>query len=429
MAERQESIAVIGLGYVGLPLAIGLARSFNNVLGYDISPRRIDELQSGHDRTKEVEDEDVQATTMRFTSNSDDLAGHTFFIVTVPTPVLSNKQPDLSILIAASHEIGKHLKPGGVVVYESTVFPGATEDICGPALEEASGLKCGVDFKLAYSPERINPSDKVHTLENVIKVVAGQDEDTLARVVKVYDKVVKAGLHQAPSIKVAESAKVIENVQRDLNIALMNELALIFDRMDIRTADVLAAAGTKWNFLPFVPGLVGGHCIGVDPYYLTAKAESLGYHPEIILAGRRINDSMGRHVAQRTVKMLIDSDRPVKHARVGVLGLSFKENVPDLRNSRVPDIIDELRSFGIKPLIHDPLINPDEAEMEYGLSLVDWDQMKDLDALILAVNHKEYVEQPASEMFGLLQSGGVMIDVKTMFAPEDIPEGYEYWCL
>ncbi len=429
VAERQESIAVIGLGYVGLPLAISLARSFDNVLGYDISPRRIDELQSGHDRTKEVLDEDVRATTMRFTFNPADLEGSTFFIVTVPTPVLDNKQPDLSILISASEEIGKYVKPGNVVVYESTVFPGATEEICGPALERSSGLKCGEDIKLAYSPERINPSDKVHTIENVIKVVAGQDEETLARVVDVYDKVVKAGLHQAPSIKVAEAAKVIENVQRDLNIALMNELALIFDRMDIRTADVLAAAGTKWNFLPFVPGLVGGHCIGVDPYYLTAKAESVGYHPEIILAGRRINDSMGRYIAQRTVKLLIESDLPVKHARVGVLGLSFKENVPDLRNSRVPDIIEELKSFGIQPLIHDPLISPEEAEMEYKLSLVNWDQLHDLDALIVAVNHKEYTERPVPEMFGLMHSGGVMIDVKTMFAPQDIPEGYEYWCL
>lgn len=429
MKGFEEKIAVIGLGYVGLPLAIALARSFPQVLGFDIDARRIRELHSGVDRTHEVDNPAVQSSTMKFSANAEDLAGKTFYIVTVPTPVSENKQPDLSLLEKASRMIGKYIKPGAIVVYESTVFPGATEDVCGPAIAETSGLKQGVDFKLAYSPERINPSDKVHTLENITKVVSAEDPGSLERVVGVYGKIIKAGLHLAPSIKVAEAAKVIENVQRDLNIALMNELALIFDRMNIRTADVLAAAGTKWNFLPFVPGLVGGHCIGVDPYYLTAKAESLGYHPEVILAGRRINDNMGVYLAQRTVKKLIECNINVKHASVGILGLTFKENVPDLRNSRVPDIIKELKSFGIHPLVHDPLVTSEEAEAEYGLSLASWEQLTQLDAVILAVSHRAYKERPATELFSLLHPGGVMIDVKTMFSPNDIPAGYAYWCL
>jgi UDP-N-acetyl-D-galactosamine dehydrogenase len=424
----NERIAVIGLGYVGLPVALAFARTFPNTIGFDINPHKVHDLQHGLDRTGEVCEEDLHASTLRFTCTPDDLRGATFFVVAVPTPIDQNHNPDLRPLLGASETIGKALQKGAVVVYESTVYPGVTEEACGPMLAQVSGLRQGVDFHLGYSPERINPGDKMHTLEKIVKVVSADDEATLKRVAAVYSAIVPAGIHCAPSIKVAEAAKVIENTQRDLNIALMNELALIFDRLGIRTRDVLEAARTKWNFLPFSPGLVGGHCIGVDPYYLTTKAETLGYHPQVILAGRRINDSMGQYIAQRTVKMLVHADIPVKGARVGILGLTFKENVPDLRNSRVPDIVSELFQFGIDPLVHDPLADPEEALEEYGLRLSALDTLQDLDGIILAVGHRAYQEQ-ARELFHRVRKGGIIVDVKSMLNPNELPAHLSYWCL
>lgn len=424
-----ERIVTVGLGYVGLPVALAFARKFADVVGFDISARRIRELKEGFDRTREVDEEALRTSTLRFTDDPAEVGEPTFIVVTVPTPIDRNRQPDLSALERASETVGQFLTKGAVVVYESTVYPGVTEDFCGPILERVSGLKRGVDFKLGYSPERINPGDKEHTFERTVKVVAGEDAATLERVARAYEAVVDAGVHRAPSIKVAEAAKVIENTQRDLNIALMNELAIIFDRMGIRTADVLEAAGTKWNFLPFRPGLVGGHCIGVDPYYLTAKAESLGYHPEVILAGRRINDGMGAFTAQRLVKLLIEQDKPIKGARVAILGLTFKENVPDLRNSRVPDIVGELRQFGIEPLVHDPLADPDEAHEEYGLRLSSFDELTELDGLILAVAHRDFAAMPREKLFGTLAPRGAIADVKSMLHPSEVPSSIAYWSL
>lgn len=424
---NNERIAVVGLGYVGLPLAIALAEKFENVLGFDINQARVTELLSGHDRTEEVEPDKLKASKLRYSAQADDLADCTMFIVTVPTPIDEYNSPDLTPMVKASEMIGRYLKKGDVVVYESTVYPGVTEEVCGPVLERVSGLKQYEDFKLGYSPERINPGDKVHTVDKIIKVVSGQDAETLKRVADVYRPVITAGIHEAPSIKVAEAAKVIENTQRDLNIALMNELALIFDRLGIRTLDVLEAAGTKWNFLPFRPGLVGGHCIGVDPYYLTQKAQEVGYYPQVILAGRRVNDGMGAFVAQKLVKLLIASDLPVKGAKVGILGLTFKEDVPDLRNSRVPDIVEELRQFGIEPLIHDLHADAEEAQHEYGLSLTDLAEFKDLDGLILAVSHRSYLDMPREELTGRLKANGQLVDVKSALKPSDLPG--RYWSL
>jgi len=425
----SETIAVIGLGYVGLPVALAFARKHARVVGFDISQPRVDELLRGHDRTNEVEPAELRASKLHITANPEELRAVTFFVVTVPTPIDFNRQPDLTPVVRASESVGKYLSKGAVVVYESTVYPGVTEEVCGPILERVSGLRCGVDFTLGYSPERINPGDRTHTLERIVKVVSGQDAATLDRVADVYGAIIEAGVHRAPSIKVAEAAKVIENTQRDLNIALMNELALIFDRMGIRTSDVLAAAGTKWNFLKFSPGLVGGHCIGVDPYYLTAKAESLGYHPEVILAGRRINDGMGAFIAQKLVKLLIAADLPVKRARVGVLGLTFKENVPDLRNSRVPDILGELRQFGIETLVHDPRADAHEAHEEYGVKLSPLAEFEQLDALVLAVSHSEFIAMGAAKIAALVRPGGVLIDVKSALDSTAVPAGVQYWCL
>jgi UDP-N-acetyl-D-galactosamine dehydrogenase len=427
--SNSERIAVIGLGYVGLPVALAFARKFEHVVGFDISETRVEELRRHLDRTHEVAAEDLRSTRLHITSDAASLKDATFIVVTVPTPIDGNRQPDLTPVRKASETVGAHLRKGAVVVYESTVYPGVTEEFCGPILERTSGLKCGVDFTLGYSPERINPGDKTHTLERIVKVVSGQDAETLERVAAVYGAIIEAGVHRAPSIKVAEAAKVIENTQRDLNIALMNELALIFDRMGIRTADVLAAAGTKWNFLRFSPGLVGGHCIGVDPYYLTAKAESLGYHPEVILAGRRINDGMGAFVAQKLVKLLIAADLPVKRARVGVLGLTFKENVPDLRNSRVPDILAELRQFGVETYVHDPRADAAEAHEEYGVRLRPLDEFRELDAVVLAVAHREFVEAGATAIARLLKTSGVVVDVKSVLDAGALPPGMTYWCL
>jgi UDP-N-acetyl-D-galactosamine dehydrogenase len=424
---EQEKIAVIGLGYVGLPVALSFGRKVATV-GFDIRQKRIDELKRGVDDTREVTTDQLKgATKLELTADATRLADCTFYIVAVPTPIDNNNRPDLGPMISASRTIGPHLRKGDIVVYESTVYPGVTEDVCGPILEEKSGLKSGVDFFLGYSPERINPGDKEHTFERIVKVVSGQDAASLDRVANVYSLVVEAGVHRAQSIKVAEAAKVIENTQRDLNIALMNELAFIFDRMGIRTSDVLAAAGTKWNFLRFTPGLVGGHCIGVDPYYLTTKAEELGYLPEVILSGRRINNNVGPFIAEKCVKMLTRTDVSLRKAKVGILGLTFKENVPDLRNSKIPDIVGELTQYGVTAMVHDPLGDPHEAMEEYRIQLASLDQFKDLDALILAVAHDEYLAD--KELLSRVRDGGVVIDVKSILDPNKIPKNLQYWSL
>ena len=427
-ALEQEKIAVIGLGYVGLPVALSFGRKLPTV-GFDIRQRRVDELKRGHDETMEVTAEQLAgATKLEMTADPARLAECTFYIVAVPTPIDGNNRPDLGPMISASRTIGPHLRKGDVVVFESTVYPGVTEDICGPVLDEKSGLKNGVDYFLGYSPERINPGDKEHTFEKIMKVVSGQNAETLDRVARVYGSVVTAGVHRAPSIKVAEAAKVIENTQRDLNIALMNELALIFDRMGIRTMDVLEAAGTKWNFLKFSPGLVGGHCIGVDPYYLTMKAEELGYLPEVILAGRRVNNNVGRFIAQKCVKMLTSLDVPLRKAKVGILGLTFKENVPDLRNSKIPDIVAELAQFGIEAMVHDPLGNPHEALEEYKIAIAPLENFTKLDALVLAVAHREYIEN-IDAIYARVRDGGVVIDVKSVLPTKAPPRGIRLWSL
>jgi UDP-N-acetyl-D-galactosamine dehydrogenase len=425
----KERIAVIGLGYVGLPVALAFARKFPHTIGFDTHAEKVAELVDGYDRNQEQPPALLKSTTLKMTSDARDLEGCTLFVVAVPTPVDRNNVPDLSPVERATETVGHALSKGSVVVYESTVYPGVTEEICAPILERTSGLKRGTDFTLGYSPERINPGDKDHTLEKITKVVSGEDAATLDRVAAAYGAIVGAGVHRAPSIKVAEAAKVIENTQRDLNIALMNELAIIFDRMGVRTADVLAAASTKWNFLPFRPGLVGGHCIGVDPYYLTTKAQQLGYQPEVILAGRRINNNMGAFVAQRLIKLLIDSDITVKKARVGVLGLTFKEDCNDIRNSKVPDILRELRQFGIEAQVHDPVADAKEAMHEYGVRLVPIEEMVHLDGLIFAVAHKGYLAQDQPPPFSMVRDGGVLVDVKSALAPEGAAGRIRYWSL
>ena len=424
---EQEKIAVIGLGYVGLPVALSFGRKLSTV-GFDIRQSRIDELKRGHDETMEVTSEQLAAAAkLELTADAARLTDCTFYIVAVPTPIDSNNRPDLKPVISATRTIAPHLRKGDIVVYESTVYPGVTEEVCGPILDQLSGLHNGKDFFLGYSPERINPGDKEHTFEKIMKVVSGQNEETLERVARVYGSVVSAGVHRAPSIKVAEAAKVIENTQRDLNIALMNELALIFDRMGIRTHDVLEAAGTKWNFLRFAPGLVGGHCIGVDPYYLTTKAEELGYLPEVILAGRRINNNIGPFIAQKCVKLLTSLDVPLRKAKVGILGLTFKENVPDLRNSKIPDIVTELAQYGIEAKVHDPLGDPREALEEYKLEITPLDKLTGLDAVILAVAHREYVNN-LEGIFARVRDGGVVIDVKSAINVKP-PRGIRLWSL
>jgi UDP-N-acetyl-D-glucosamine/UDP-N-acetyl-D-galactosamine dehydrogenase len=424
-----EKIAVIGLGYVGLPVALAFARKHKGTVGFDINKTRVEELRKFHDRTGESTVEEIRDANLQVTDSIDDLKQCTFFVVAVPTPVDETRRPDLTPLIKASETVGKALTKGAVVVFESTVYPGVTEDECGPVLERVSGLKRGVDFFLGYSPERINPGDKLHTLEKITKVVSGENAATLDRVADAYGAIIEAGVYRAPSIQVAEAAKVIENTQRDLNIALMNELAIIFDKKGLRTKDVLDAAATKWNFLRFHPGLVGGHCIGVDPYYLTTMAEKMGYHPQVILAGRRINDGMGAYVAQRLVKMLVHADIPVKGARIAVMGLTFKENVPDLRNSRVPDIVAELKQFGCIPLVHDPLADRAEAKHEYDIDLVGDDQLKDVAGVVLAVNHKAYADLGAPQLLKMVRSGGCVVDVKSMFEQKHVPSSLRYWSL
>ena len=410
----MRKIAVIGLGYVGLPVAVAFGRQAR-VIGFDVNEQRLNELRNGYDRTGEIAATDLKAADIAFTNEIDVLREADFHIVAVPTPVDDANKPDLSPVLRASETVGRALKRGAIVVYESTVYPGATEEDCAPVLERVSGLKCGKDFFLGYSPERINPGDKQHTFTKIRKVVSGQTPEVLEIVASVYGSVVEAGIHKAPSIKVAEAAKVIENTQRDLNIALMNELALIFDRMGIDTLAVLEAAGTKWNFLPFRPGLVGGHCIGVDPYYLTHKAEKVGYIPQVILSGRRINDSMGRFIAQRTVKEMIRAGHEVRGATVTVLGLTFKEDCPDLRNSKVIDIIRELRDFGVTLQIADPFADAEEALHEYGVTLVPFAQLKPADALVAAVAHAHYRKLDTAGLRHLLKDPPLVMEVKCMF--------------
>jgi UDP-N-acetyl-D-galactosamine dehydrogenase len=428
MAKRHdERIAVIGLGYVGLPVAIAFADAFSDVTGFDVSHRRIEALRNGNDVTGEVSQARLKVSQLDLFDDAECLSGSTFFVVTVPTPIDVDKRPDFSPLQQACALIGPHLTKGAVVVFESTVYPGATEEICRPLLVRASKLQ-RQDFHLAYSPERINPGDSAHALKTIVKVVAGEDHETLERVAQVYEEIITAGVHRAPSIMVAEAAKVIENTQRDINIALMNELAVIFDKLEIRTSDVLAAAGTKWNFLPFTPGLVGGHCIGVDPYYLTFKAEAVGHHPEVILAGRRINDDMGRFIGQKLVKLLVDAGRMKPGAKVGIFGLTFKEDVPDLRNSKVADVITELREFGLNPIVHDPLAVPEDALEHYGIELSNFDDISELDAAILAVSHSFYRANLAA-LTSKIRPGGVLADVKSVFDPGQVPAAITYWSL
>ena len=424
----NRTVSIIGLGYVGLPVAVAFGMK-RRTIGFDINSERIQELRNGIDRTGEVTSEDLAHADILFTDRIEDLRLADFHIVAVPTPVDEAHQPDLTLLLKASDTVGKALKKGDIVVYESTVYPGVTEDECVPVLEKASGLSCGKDFTVGYSPERINPGDREHSFTRIKKVVSGQDPATLETVAQVYESVVTAGVHRASSIKVAEAAKVIENTQRDLNIALMNELALIFERLGIDTGDVLAAAGTKWNFLPFRPGLVGGHCIGVDPYYLTHMAEKIGYIPQVILSGRRINDGMGRFIAQRTIREMIHAGDNILGSTVTVLGLTFKEDCPDIRNSKVIDIIRELEDYGIEVQVHDPLADLKEVNHEYGLDLVPLDELRPASAVALAVAHRQFRDMPASSYRSLL-SGSVMIDVKGVFNRDEVKGmGIRLWRL
>ncbi len=430
LKKKKEKIAVVGLGYVGLPLAVQLSRHFS-VVGYDIQKKRIAELKQGHDKTREVPDRDLRKSAIEWSSNAADVTACRLIIVTVPTPIDESRIPDLSHIRKAAAAIGRRLSRGSCVVFESTVYPGVTEEICVPILESESGLKLGRDFTVGYSPERINPGDRTHTLENITKVISASDDETLDLLAGVYGKIVKAGIHRASSIQVAEAAKVIENTQRDLNIALMNELSIIFNRLGIDTSEVLETAGTKWNFLPFRPGLVGGHCIGVDPYYLTFKAEMAGYHPEMILAGRRINDGMGKYVAEKTIKMLISADKPVRKCRVALLGLTFKENIPDLRNTRVIDIVRELEDYGLEVLVHDPLANARDAGEYYGIKLETLHSLRNVHAVIVAVAHDEYRKLGLKKIAGFCEDGvPLVIDIKGMFHPEEAKDmGIRYWRL
>lgn len=430
LVQKQEKLSLVGLGYVGMPIAVAFAKKID-VIGFDLNAEKIALYQKGIDPTKEVGDEAIRQTTVQFTADETRLKEAKFHIVAVPTPVNDDHTPDLTPVEGASRILGRNLTKGSIVVFESTVYPGVTEDICVPILENESGLKCGVDFKIGYSPERINPGDKVHRLESITKIVSGMDEETLDTVARVYELVVHAGVHRAESIKVAEAAKVIENSQRDINIAFMNELSIIFNKMGIDTQSVLKAAGTKWNFLKFYPGLVGGHCIGVDPYYLTYKAEELGYHSQVILAGRRINDDMGKYVAENVVKNLIAADKPVKNARVAILGFTFKENCPDTRNTKVIDIVNELHEYGITPVIADPQADAAEAKRLYGVEFVDVSTVKDMDAVVLAVAHTEFQNFTIDDMSKLFGDGKkVLLDLKGLLNRKEYESaGYFYWRL
>lgn len=436
LIARKDRIAVVGLGYVGLPLAVSMSKYFE-VIGYDLKSDRIKELESGLDRTMEVSKDVLRDAKIQFTSKPENLSSCRLILVAVPTPIDEHRIPDLKPLCGASTTVGRYMRKGSCVVFESTVYPGATEEVCLPILERESGLKYGMDFTLGYSPERINPGDKEHSLENIVKIVSGSDQNTAGFLSDVYGRVITAGIHRVSSIKVAEAAKVIENTQRDINIALVNELAMIFHKIGIDTEEVLEAAGTKWNFLPFKPGLVGGHCIGVDPYYLTFKAESLGYHPEMILAGRRINDCMGKYVAEQTVKLLVLAGKRVKDIKVAVLGVTFKEDIPDIRNSKVVDILHELKTYGIKLLVHDPLADAEEVKQYYGFELQSMEALAGVDAVIVTVSHRFYKELGLSKIAGLCQGKApaeadksVVIDVKGAFSQNEAKKmDITYWRL
>tara|TARA_B110000008_G_scaffold244919_1_gene254875 strand:- start:584 stop:1897 length:1314 start_codon:yes stop_codon:yes gene_type:complete len=430
-SDKQLTVAIVGLGYVGLPLAVEFGKKVQT-LGLDLSTEKVAAYRRNIDLTGEVSSQDLQAATLlQCHTNPAVLKEADFIIIAVPTPVGVAHQPDFTSLIKSSEAVGKHLRPGAIVVYESTVYPGATEEVCIPILEKHSGLKWKQDFWVGYSPERINPGDAEHTVTKIVKVVSGDTPTTLDKVAEVYGSIITAGVYKAASIKVAEAAKVIENTQRDLNIALMNELAIIFELVGIDTLEVLKAARTKWNFLPFSPGLVGGHCIGVDPYYLSHKAEILGYHPQVILAGRRINNGMASYVAQQTIKQMIGNDTNIKSAKVIVLGLTFKENCSDLRNSKVGEVVKELQDFGCEVHVHDPLAEPEQALNEYGITLSEWGQLpQNADAIVAAVSHAEYTTQPVASLLAPLKSGGVFIDIKSAYLPEAITAaGASLWRL
>jgi len=424
------TVAIVGLGYVGLPVAVAFGKQ-RRTIGYDLSKRRVENLKHMVDTTGEVSTAElIEARHLKTTSHAADLQHADFIIIAVPTPINAARQPDLSPLESASEAVGRHMKQGVTVIYESTVYPGATEEVCVPILEKASGMRWKQDFHVGYSPERINPGDKEHVFSKITKVVSGDDEETLEKVAALYGSVVKAGVYRASSVKVAEAAKVIENTQRDLNIAFVNELSIIFEKLGLDTLEVLKAAGTKWNFLPFRPGLVGGHCIGVDPYYLTHKAELLGYHPQVILAGRRINDGMGAHIARKAIQQMIHAGRNIKGARVNVLGLTFKENCPDIRNSKVADILAELREFGVEVHVHDPMASAEDALHEYGVKLRSWDELPAADALILAVSHRKYLEMPMAELQRKIVRGGCVVDVKSVLDAQAFRrEGLRVWRL
>lgn len=429
IVEKKEKIALVGLGYVGMPIAVAFSKKVD-VIGFDTNEKKIELYKAGIDPTNEVGDEEISKCEVEFTADETRLADSKFIIVAVPTPVNADHTPDLSPVEGASRIVGRNLQKGSIVVYESTVYPGVTEDVCIPILEKESGLVCGIDFKIGYSPERINPGDKVHRLETITKIVSGMDKETCDTVAKVYELVVEAGVYKADSIKVAEAAKVIENSQRDINIAFMNELSIIFNKMGIDTKSVLDAAGTKWNFLQFTPGLVGGHCIGVDPYYLTYKAEQLGYHSQIILSGRRINDDMGKYVAENLVKNLIKGDKTVKNAKVAVLGFTFKENCPDTRNTKVIDIISELREYGIQPIVVDPIADAKEAKMLYDLEFAEMDSIKEMDAIIIAVAHDFFKNITMDELSKMYTGSKILLDIKGIKNRKEYEEnGYIYWRL
>lgn len=427
----QEKIALVGLGYVGMPIAVEFSKHVN-VIGFDINEAKIEAYKNGTDPTQEVGDEAIKECSVEWTCDETKLREAKFIIVAVPTPVNSDTTPDLAPVIGSSEIVGRNLTKGAIVVYESTVYPGVTEEVCKPILERESGLTCGVDFKIGYSPERINPGDKVHRVTTITKIVSGMDEEALDEIASVYEIVVAAGVHRASCIKVAEAAKVIENSQRDINIAFMNELSIIFNKMGIDTLEVLEAAGTKWNFLPFRPGLVGGHCIGIDPYYLTYRAEQFGYHSQIILSGRRINDDMGKYVAEQTVKQLIATDKSIRGAKVGCLGITFKEDCPDTRNSKVNDILKELREYGINALVCDPVADAPDAKKFYGVDLVPISELKDLDCLIIAVSHKEFKKLSNDEILGMFKPGEtpIIIDIKGIRNKNEMKKlGAKYWRL
>src|SRR5690625_449955 len=432
LQNKKEKISVIGLGYVGLPVAIEFAKKYD-VIGFDTDEEKVDIYRKGTDVTNEVGDEELQKSTITLSSKEEDLRDCKFHIVAVPTPINTDKTPNLAPIISASRSIGRNIQKGSVVVYESTVYPGTTEEICIPIIEEESGLTFGEDFKVGYSPERINPGDKVNTLTKITKVVSGSDDEALRIISDLYASIIEAGVFEAESIRVAEAAKVIENSQRDINIAFMNELSMVFNKMVINTIAVLEAARTKWNFLPFTPGLVGGHCIGVDPYYFTYKAEHLGYHSQIILAGRKVNDNMGKHVASNIVKTMIQSKQQIHDARIAILGLTFKENVGDVRNTRVIDIINELKDYGVELLIHDPEANAEEVYEEFNISLVDQAQLTNLDAIVLAVPHDSYMEELTLEKLSTMyrkDDKKVLIDVKSVFTQKECEQnGFTYWSL